>query len=229
MIILQGAIHLFTEQPDAVAKSIYNGLRRQITSSFEYEIIKASTIIQYPHAVSYFCELNLSYDYIAVTYSRKKMVPVLVSIVGKKVNQGLEVEEALRLYWGNKGKCIAQIETFRKENTISVQTEGIEILKNEFKEVFPNCDGVVATLGKESPLCFAEKLSNELGIFLGGVELEKYVKRLSLKQAMPACSLYKSDIYCTRNNTYTHDLRGNLVKEDEVCLPIATGPQNIGY
>ena len=31
-----------------------------------------------------FCELNLSYDYIAMTYSKKKGVPVLVSIVGKK-------------------------------------------------------------------------------------------------------------------------------------------------
>ena len=105
MIILQGAIHIFTEQPNSVAKSIYNGLRRQMTHLLEYETIKTSTIIQYPHAVSYFCELNLSYDYIAMTYSKKKGVPVLVSIVGKKVNQGLEVEEALRLYWGNRGKC----------------------------------------------------------------------------------------------------------------------------
>ena len=103
MIILQGAIHIFTEQPNSVAKSIYNGLRRQMTHLLEYETIKTSTIIQYPHAVSYFCELNLSYDYIAMTYSKKKGVPVLVSIVGKKVNQGLEVEEALRLYWGNRG------------------------------------------------------------------------------------------------------------------------------
>ena len=61
MIILQGAIHIFTEQPNSVAKSIYNGLRRQMTHLLEYETIKTSTIIQYPHAVSYFCELNLSY------------------------------------------------------------------------------------------------------------------------------------------------------------------------
>ena len=60
MIILQGAIHIFTEQPNSVAKSIYNGLRRQMTHLLEYETIKTSTIIQYPHAVSYFCELNLS-------------------------------------------------------------------------------------------------------------------------------------------------------------------------
>lgn len=59
MIILQGAIHIFTEQPNSVAKSIYNGLRRQMTHLLEYETIKTSTIIQYPHAVSYFCELNL--------------------------------------------------------------------------------------------------------------------------------------------------------------------------
>lgn len=72
MIILQGAIHIFTEQPNSVAKSIYNGLRRQMTHLLEYETIKTSTIIQYPHAVSYFCELNLSYDYIAMTYSKKK-------------------------------------------------------------------------------------------------------------------------------------------------------------
>lgn len=119
MIILQGAIHIFTEQPNSVAKSIYNGLRRQMTHLLEYETIKTSTIIQYPHAVSYFCELNLSYDYIAMTYSKKKGVPVLVSIVGKKVNQGLEVEEALRLYWGNRGKCISKIEAFSTGNTIS--------------------------------------------------------------------------------------------------------------
>ena len=74
MIILQGAIHIFTEQPNSVAKSIYNGLRRQMTHLLEYETIKTSTIIQYPHAVSYFCELNLSYDYIAMTYSKKKGV-----------------------------------------------------------------------------------------------------------------------------------------------------------
>ena len=164
MIILQGAIHIFTEQPNSVAKSIYNGLRRQMTHLLEYETIKTSTIIQYPHAVSYFCELNLSYDYIAMTYSKKKGVPVLVSIVGKKVNQGLEVEEALRLYWGNRGKCISKIEAFSTGNTISAHIEGIESLRNEFKEIFPNCDGLVATLGNELPLCFAEKLSNELGV-----------------------------------------------------------------
>ena len=175
MIILQGAIHIFTEQPNSVAKSIYNGLRRQMTHLLEYETIKTSTIIQYPHAVSYFCELNLSYDYIAMTYSKKKGVPVLVSIVGKKVNQGLEVEEALRLYWGNRGKCISKIEAFSTGNAISAHTEGIETLRNEFKEIFPNCGGLVATLGNELPLCFAEKLSNELGVFLGGDTFEEYV------------------------------------------------------
>lgn len=195
MIILQGAIHIFTEQPNSVAKSIYNGLRRQMTHLLEYETIKTSTIIQYPHAVSYFCELNLSYDYIAMTYSKKKGVPVLVSIVGKKVNQGLEVEEALRLYWGNRGKCISKIEAFSTGNTISAHIEGIESLRNEFKEIFPNCDGHVATLGNELPLCFAEKLSNELGVFLGGDALEEYVGRLSVKQEMPACSLYQSNRY----------------------------------
>ena len=46
MIILQGAIHIFTEQPNSVAKSIYNGLRRQMTHLLEYETIKTSTIIQ---------------------------------------------------------------------------------------------------------------------------------------------------------------------------------------
>ena len=195
MIILQGAIHIFTEQPNSVAKSIYNGLRRQMTHLLEYETIKTSTIIQYPHAVSYFCELNLSYDYIAMTYSKKKGVPVLVSIVGKKVNQGLEVEEALRLYWGNRGKCISKIEAFSTGNTISAHTEGIETLRNEFKEIFPNCGGLVATLGNELPLCFAEKLSNELGVFLGGDTFEEYVGRLSVKQEMPACSLYQSNRY----------------------------------
>ncbi len=118
-----------------------------MTHLLEYETIKTSTIIQYPHAVSYFCELNLSYDYIAMTYSKKKGVPVLVSIVGKKVNQGLEVEEALRLYWGNRGKCISKIEAFSTGNAISAHTEGIETLRNEFKEIFPNCGGLVATLG----------------------------------------------------------------------------------
>ena len=39
MIILQGAIHIFTEQPNSVAKSIYNGLRRQMTHLLEYETI----------------------------------------------------------------------------------------------------------------------------------------------------------------------------------------------
>jgi len=107
-----------------------------MTHLLEYETIKTSTIIQYPHAVSYFCELNLSYDYIAMTYSKKKGVPVLVSIVGKKVNQGLEVEEALRLYWGNRGKCISKIEAFSTGNAISAHTEGIETLRNEFKEIF---------------------------------------------------------------------------------------------
>lgn len=197
MIILQGAIHIFTERPDAVAKSIYNGLCHQMTRLTEYETLKASTIIQYPHAVSYFCELNLSYDYIAMTYSRQKKAPVLVSIVGKKVNHGLEVEEALRLYWGNEGKCISQIETFSKGNAISIQAEGIETLKDEFKEVFPNCAEVTATLGNDSPLCFAEKLSNELGIYLGGVALKEYVEKLSLKKEMSACSLYKSNLYGT--------------------------------
>ena len=43
MIILQGAIHIFTEQPNSVAKSIYNGLRRQMTHLLEYETIKTST------------------------------------------------------------------------------------------------------------------------------------------------------------------------------------------
>ena len=145
--------------------------------------------------ISYFCELNLSYDYIAMTYSKKKGVPVLVSIVGKKVNQGLEVEEALRLYWGNRGKCISKIEAFSTGNAISAHTEGIETLRNEFKEIFPNCGGLVATLGNELPLCFAEKLSNELGVFLGGDTFEEYVGRLSVKQEMPACSLYQSNRY----------------------------------
>jgi len=62
-------------------------------------------------------------------------------------------------------------------------------------QVFPNCGGLVATLGNELPLCFAEKLSNELGVFLGGDTFEEYVGRLSVKQEMPACSLYQSNRY----------------------------------
>lgn len=83
------------------------------------------------------------------------------------------------------------------KNRVALQAhiEGIESLRNEFKEIFPNCDGLVATLGNELPLCFAEKLSNELGVFLGGDALEEYVGRLSVKQEMPACSLYQSNRY----------------------------------
>ena len=83
-----------------------------MTHLLEYETIKTSTIIQYPHAVSYFCELNLSYDYIAMTYLEEKRGTCTCKHCWKKKEPRIRSREALRLYWGIEETSISKIEAF---------------------------------------------------------------------------------------------------------------------
>ena len=58
---LQGAIHIFTKRPDLAVKSICRELAKKDDVGFGCEYVPESTVIQYPHAVSYFCHLELFY------------------------------------------------------------------------------------------------------------------------------------------------------------------------
>lgn len=192
MLLLQGAIHIFTETPDAAAQSMYNGLCRQAASLTGYERAEPSALIRYPHAVSCFCRLNLSYGYIAESYAKRKKAPVLVSIVGEKSDWGREPEQALRLYWSDRGKPASQVETFSRGSELTVCTGGTEPLKGGFSGWIPDGDRLLAMLGTERPLSLAEKLSDALGVFLGGAAWEAYVKNLERKRETSVCTLYES-------------------------------------
>lgn len=192
MKLLQGAIHIFTNRPDLAVASFCRELNRQANQSGMYEKIPASFIIKYSNAVSCFCHLGLSYDYIAKMYSRKRKAPVVVSIVGRISGlKGLQ-PQALQLYWGMENKCIAQIETISDGRTISVKCEGIDLLKNKLDWIIPDDSILFTSLGQVEPLKVASALSNELGIFLGDVALEDYLKKCALEKELELGQVYEA-------------------------------------
>ena len=171
-------------------KSICRELARKDACGFDREYVPESTVIQYPHAVSYFCHLGLAYDYIAQIYSKRRHAPVLVSIVGRMTGYGAAESQALRLYWGFDGACISNIETISDGNTITVHQEGLDVLKTKLGDLLPNNSVLFSALGKEQPIDISRKLSAELGVFLGSTALDDYLKNLVLKKQFKHGKLY---------------------------------------
>ena len=157
-------------------RSICRELARK--ENFDCEYVPESTVIQYPHAVSYFYHLGLAYDYIAQIYSKSRHAPVLVSIVGRMAGHGSAESQALRLYWGFDGACI------------TVHEEGLDVLKTKFGNLLPNNSVLFSALGKEPPIDISLKLSTELGVFLGSTALDDYLKNLTLKKQFEHGKLY---------------------------------------
>lgn len=160
---------------------------------FDCEYVPESTVIQYPHAVSYFCHLGLSYDYIAQMYSKRRHAPVLVCIVGRKVGYGVAESQALRLYWGFDGECISSIETISDGSSITVYEEGLDVLKTKLSNLLPDNLVLFSALGKEQPIDISLKLSTELGVFLGSTALDDHLKNLVLKKQFECGKLYSND------------------------------------
>lgn len=175
------------------AKSICRELARKDDVGFGCEYVPESTVIQYPHAVSYFCHLGLAYDYIAQIYSKRYHAPVLVSIVGRIAGYGVAESQALRLYWGFDGACISSIETISNGNTITVYEEGLDVLKTKLGNLLPNNSVLFSALGKEQPIDISRKLSTELGVLLGSTALDDYLKNLVLKKQFEHGKLYISN------------------------------------
>ena len=174
-------------------KSICRELAKKEDYDFDYEYVPESTVIQYPHAVSYFCHLGLSYDYIAQIYSKRYHAPVLVSIVGRMAGYGVAESQALRLYWGFDGACISSIETISDGNTITAHEEELDVLKTKFGNLLPNNSVLFSALGKEPPIDISRKLSTELGVFLGSTALDDHLKNLTLKKQFEHGKLYISN------------------------------------
>ena len=172
------------------AKSICRELAKKEDYDFDYEYVPESTAIQYPNAVSYFCHLGLSYDYIVQIYSKRYHAPVLVSIVGRMAGYGVAESQALRLYWGFDGACISSIETISNGNTITVYEEGLDALKTQIGNLLPNNSVLFSALGKEPPIDISLKLSTELGVFLGSTALDDHLKNLTLKKQFEHGKLY---------------------------------------
>lgn len=192
MKLLQGAIHIFTDRPDLAVAAFCRELNYQANHRAPYEKISESVVIKYPNAVSYFGHFGLSNDYIAKMYSKKRKAPVVVSIVGRILGlKGIE-PQALRLYWGLENKCIAQIETISDGRTISVECEGIDVLKDKLAGVIPGDSILFTPLGEVEPLKVASILSDELGIFLGDVPLEDYLKKCVLKKELELGRVYEA-------------------------------------
>ena len=192
MKLVQGSIHVFTDRPDLTVAAFCRELKYQAEHCLQYQKIPASTIIQYPNAVSCFCHLGLSYDYIAKMYSRKRNAPVVVSIVGRMSEPGGRESQALILYWGLENKCIAQIETISDGQTISAKCEGIDALKDKLDWLVLNDSVLFTSLGHAEPLKIVSALSDELGIFLGGRVLDDYLKKCCLKKELKLGRVYKS-------------------------------------
>lgn len=192
MKLLQGAIHVFTDRPDLTVKSFCRELNYQAAHKVPYEYIPASTIIQYPNAVSWFCHLGLAYDYIAKMYSKKRKAPVVVSIVGRVPGFGQRETQGLKLYWGIDNKCITQIETISDGKSISVKCEGIDVLKEKLAQLVLSDSVLFKSLGDIEPLSVAAELSNELGVFLGGIELDIYLKKCILKKELELGQVFQA-------------------------------------
>ena len=194
MKMLQGAVHVFTDRPDLTVKAFRRELKYQENHKTVYERIPQSTIIQYPMAVSYFCHLGLSYDYIAKMYSNKRKSPVVVSIVGRSSGMNNEESQVLRLYCGVENRCIAQIETISEGQTILVKkSEGLEDLKNRLGWLIPTDSLLFTSLSDTAPLKIASALSSELGIFLGDVDLDSYLKKCRLRESLELGTIYDAE------------------------------------
>lgn len=192
MKLLQGSIHIFTDRPDLAVESFCRELKYQAKHSLAYEDIPTSSIIQYPNAVSCFCHLGLSYDYIAKIYSKKRNAPVVVCIVGRMSEPEGRESQALKLYWGMENKCIAQIETISDGQAISVKCDGMDVLKDKLDWLVLNDSVLFTSLGHAEPLSIASALSDELGVFLGGTELDGYLKKCVLRKELKLGRVYKA-------------------------------------
>lgn len=178
--ILQGAIHIFTDRPDLAVKSFYRELEYQNKHKSEYECISKSIIIQYAHAVSSFCHLGLAYDYIAQTYSKQRKAPVLVSIVGVRTELNGSCTQGFRFYWGFENECITVMEAFEENHILTWECNGVHNLKNKLNGLIQEDSVLLTPLNLKKPLDVVFSLSNELGIFLGGMELCSYLEQCKL-------------------------------------------------
>lgn len=197
MTILQGAIHVFGKRIDLVTRAFQRELEYQAQNKAPWEVIPQSTIIQYPNAISFFCNLSLSYEYIAQMYSQKMKAPVLVSIVGKKPTLGETICETIQLFWGIDSRCVSRLIYVIDWRNKRLESEGLDILKEKLDWLIPTNSVLFSSLEDITPSNMAFVLSHELGVFLGGVELDSFLRKCVLKRKYELGCLYKNTNYDT--------------------------------
>lgn len=173
-------------------------------------------VIEYSHAVSRVNDYSLyAMDYEAAAMSKHRKASVLVAEYGRytareervlleqrrREHPGLEQfpetytpqgRELLTLTWGADGKCICQIE-LEKENGVCKPPKIAEIdaLMDRLGGMFSRPDFWDGMLGKPFPN-IAEELGRELGIFVCGPGLARFVERnCELRREMRSGSFYR--------------------------------------
>lgn len=207
METFESAIHVFSTRTDLTVQAHSRDLERfQRERKFHkayfedlapvetcYGPIPTATVLEYPHAVSRFYDIITTYQYLAKVYSKSRKAPVLVSIVGKLLEPGEPEKQALCLYWGFENKCIAQIEIESDGQIISVEAQGVHELKKQLGFLLPENSILFSPLEDKKPFDIIPTLSEELGIFLGDIQLEEYLKRCILKKSIDTWRFYKSE------------------------------------
>lgn len=194
MANVQGAIHVFTDSPQTTVKYFIRNFEKRERERLERQKITHDDVIEYPHAVSCFCDLNLSYDYLAADYSKIRKAPVLVSIVGVR-NPVPREHQALMMYWGFGGKCISKSLFLDEINNVSRESTGIEEVAKRLGLRITNEHLWKTKWEGMKPLEIVQSLENELGIYLGGRDVVgDFIQReCELKNKLLFGSIYKVD------------------------------------
>lgn len=189
-MILHAGAHVLTDRPDLTREMFARNLER-------------CTIIEYPHAVSGFLQsMGLSSWYFAETLShRRGDIPAFISVWGILDEKDPLLDQILKMAWAVKGKYVYECE-IRCQNGVTVTEEYFEhksaqkskAAQEAFPILFPEVLSIAANEKKETPTMVAHRLSRELGIFIGGEELDGFLKRECVfKKQLEYSTIYKSD------------------------------------
>lgn len=192
------AMHIFTDRSD-LARGIF------LRAAGPYDGPDA-TLIQYPHAASYFVEeVGLSPQYMSSVLSRRRgRSPVLLSCWGIGDPARPLAAQGVNLYWALDGKHIYHFLSDCEEGKIKIIEDiAVPSAKSDLAARFPEALAIMEQGRDRLPAELGMMLSNALGIFIGGETMQDFLEREGAKKAnreFPA--LYKLDHrYCMPRET----------------------------
>ena len=188
-------MHIFSSRGDLVTRSFEKELETQLKYQDSQNqtdkmfglpsrdlVLPKTTIIQYPHAVSWFGELGLSRDYLVKIMWKKHKSPVLICMAGRIVGPGKMESQGMNMYWGNENNHICEVRMRKDSFKSMVNYNGIDQLKQQLGYLLPGKSILYSPLETADPLGVALAVGRELGIFLGGTPLDDFLAGCKLEK-----------------------------------------------